>query len=75
MLPSPLRPRRPAAIRLDDPTEIGRLGVDLSGAIVLILLYSGWLGGHMVYRHRVGVQETPDKFSGAEGSGSGERGA
>lgn len=63
------------AIRLDDPTEIGSLGVYLSGAVVLILLYSGWLGGHMVYRHRVGVQEAPDKFSGDEGSSSGERGA
>ena len=51
-------------IRLDDPTDVGSLGVYLSGAVVVILLYSGWLGGHMVYRHRVAVQETPDKFSG-----------
>ena len=42
---------------------------------MVILLYSGWLGGHMVYRHRVAVQETPDKFSGTEAVGSGERGA
>ncbi len=64
------------AIRLDDPAgEVGNLGVYLSGAVVLILLYSGWLGGHMVYRHRVAVQETPDKFSGYDGSGSAERGA
>lgn len=49
------------AIRLDDPTDVGSLGVYLSGAVVLILLYSGWLGGHMVYRHRVAVQETPDR--------------
>jgi hypothetical protein len=41
--------------------------------VVLILLYSGWLGGHMVYRHRVAVQETPDKFSGYDAEGSGER--
>jgi|SRR5215217_5595228 len=53
-------------IRMDDPTDIRSLGVYLSGVVVLILLYSGWLGGHMVYRHRVAVQERPDKFSGAE---------
>lgn len=62
------------AVRLDDPTDVGSLGVYLSGAVVLILIYSGWLGGHLVYRHRVAVQETPDKFSGHD-SGSGERGA
>jgi uncharacterized membrane protein len=52
-------------IRLDDQAApIDNLGIYLSGAVVLILAYSGWLGGHMVYRHRVAVQETPDKFSG-----------
>jgi uncharacterized membrane protein len=63
-------------IRLDDPaSQVGSMGVFLSGAVVLILLYSGWLGGHMVYRHRVAVQESPDKFSGYDDSGSAERGA
>ena len=61
------------AIRLDDPGDIASLGVILSGVVVLILLYSGWLGGHMVYRHRVAVQETPDKFSGHDESGSADR--
>ena len=56
------------AIRLDDPADIASLGVILSSVVVLILLYSGWLGGHMVYRHRVAVQETPDKFSGYDDS-------
>jgi uncharacterized membrane protein len=60
-------------IRLDDPTKIGSLGVYLSGATVLILLYSGWLGGHMVYRHRVAVQEAPDEFSGAPDASSDRR--
>ena len=45
-------------IRIDDPTEVGGLGVYLSAAVVLILLYSGWLGGHMVYRHGVAVSDT-----------------
>ena len=44
--------------------EIGSLGVWLSLAAVVILAYSGWLGGELVYRHRVGVQETRDDFSG-----------
>lgn len=26
--------------------------------------YSGWLGGELSYRHRVGVQETVDEYSG-----------
>ena len=67
------------AVRLDDRTDVGSLGVYLSGVVVLILLYSGWLGGHMVYRHRVAVQETPDKFSGHDdspgaGAGAGSAG-
>ena len=31
------------------------VGLILSGIVVLILLYTGWRGGEMVYRHRVGV--------------------
>jgi uncharacterized membrane protein len=61
------------AVRLNDHTDVASLGVYLSGVVVLILLYSGWLGGHLVYRHRVAVQESPDKFSGYDDSGSGDR--
>lgn len=57
------------AVRLDDPGDLASLGVYLSGAVVLILAYSGWLGGELVYRHRVAVQETPDQFSGYDNSG------
>jgi uncharacterized membrane protein len=61
-------------VRMDDTaSDVPSLGVFLSGAVVVILLYSGWLGGHMVYRHRVAVQETPDKFSGYDADGSAER--
>ena len=53
------------AVRLlDDNPAVPQLGLWLSIAAVLILLYSGWLGGELVYRHRVGVQETRDEFSG-----------
>ena len=44
--------------------QVGQVGLWLSVAAVAILAYSGWLGGELVYRHRVGVQETPDDFSG-----------
>lgn len=38
-------------------------GIFLSGAVVLILIFSGWRGGDLVYRHRVGVkdQSGPDR--------------
>lgn len=48
----------------DGGDPIGGLGIWLSLASVLILAYSGWLGGELVYRHRVGVQETRDQYSG-----------
>ena len=44
-------------LRLRDPTSIGTTGVYLSGVVVLILLYSGWKGGNLVYRHGVGVHD------------------
>ena len=58
----------------DTPDTIENLGVYLSGVAVLILGYSGWLGGELVYRHRVGVQETVDDFSGYD-DGHAEAGA
>lgn len=46
------------AIRLGDETaNVESLGVFLSGATVLILLFSGWRGGDLVYIHRVGVHD------------------
>ena len=45
-------------IRLGDETaRVDSLGVYLSGAVVLILLFSGWRGGDLVYVHRVAVHE------------------
>ena len=32
-------------------------GVVLSGIVVLILVFAGWKGGEMVFRHRVGVAD------------------
>jgi len=42
----------------DGWTSIVPTGLILSALVVLILLFTGWLGGAMVYRHRVGVTES-----------------
>lgn len=44
-------------IRLTSEDTVMTTGIALSGLSVLILLYSGWLGGHLVYVHRVGVHD------------------
>lgn len=44
------------AIRLGDETaNVASLGVYLSGVTVLILLFSGWRGGDLVYHHHIGM--------------------
>jgi len=47
-------------LRIDDPGFIRDTGIILSGVVVLILVYSAWLGGEMVFRHRVGVIDDRD---------------
>jgi uncharacterized membrane protein len=44
-------------LRLGDPAT-GALpwGLTLSALVVLILLFTGWKGGSLVYNHRVGMQ-------------------
>ena len=44
-------------LRWNDPEFITSTGVYISGLVVLILLYSGWKGGDLVYRHGVGVRD------------------
>jgi uncharacterized membrane protein len=46
------------ALRFKNPDFIGSTGVYISGIVVLILLYSGWKGGDLVYRHGIGVHDT-----------------
>ena len=47
-------------IRLgDESANVESLGVYLSGATVLILVFSGWRGGDLVYHHKVGVHDHP----------------
>lgn len=45
-------------LRLNDPEFVTSTGVYISAIVVLLLLYSGWKGGNLVYRHGVGVHDT-----------------
>ena len=48
-------------LRLGDPVDaIMPTGLILSAAVALILSFTGWLGGELVFRHRVGVADQPD---------------
>lgn len=40
-------------------TAVIPTGLILSGVVVCILLFTGWKGWEMVYRHRVGVSDYP----------------
>lgn len=44
-------------LRLNNDAAIGRVGVYLSVIVVLILVYSGWKGGDLVFRHGIGVRD------------------
>ena len=44
-------------LRLGNDEFIPSTGIILSGVVVLILLYSGWKGGDLVYRHGIGVHD------------------
>jgi uncharacterized membrane protein len=43
-------------LRLGNPDFIPSVGVYISGVVVLILIYSGWKGGDLVFRHGIGVR-------------------
>ncbi len=44
-------------LRFAGPEVIGSVGVIISGLVVLILAFTGWKGGELVYRHRVGIED------------------
>ncbi|HEX8667456.1 MAG TPA: DUF2231 domain-containing protein [Allosphingosinicella sp.] len=47
-------------VRLDDSAvAVASPGVYLSGAVFLLLGFTGWKGGDLVYRHRVGIPDGP----------------
>jgi uncharacterized membrane protein len=35
-------------------------GITLSVAVVILLLFNGWMGGELVFRHGVGVRSAPE---------------
>ena len=44
-------------LRLNGDAAVGKIGVWLSDIVFLILLYSGWKGGDLVFRHGIGVHD------------------
>lgn len=44
-------------LRWSNPDFIASTGVYISGLVVLILVYSGWMGGELVFRHGIGVRD------------------
>lgn len=49
------------AVRYRDPAEaVLPMGLSMSTTIVAFLAVTGWLGGELVYRHRVGVMEAEE---------------
>ena len=44
----------------DGAASVLPTGIVLSGLVVLILLFTGWQGGEMVFRHGVGVHPRPE---------------
>lgn len=47
-------------VRLNNDAAIGTIGVYLSIVVVLILIYSGWKGGDLVFKHGMGVEDSPN---------------
>ena len=45
-------------LRWHNDAAIPRIGIYLSVLVTLILLYSGWKGGDLVYRHGMGVHDS-----------------
>ncbi len=44
-------------VRLGNDSAIAGIGIILSAVVVLILIYSGWKGGDLVFRHGIGVDD------------------
>lgn len=49
-------------LRITDGAQaaVAPAGVTLSGVVVALLLFNGWMGWELVYRHHVGVSDDPD---------------
>ena len=40
--------------------SVAPVGVTLSIVVVLVLGFTGWKGGDLVYKHRVGIPDQPE---------------
>src|SRR6476469_5429766 len=47
-------------VRMNNDSAISGIGIILSAVVVLILIYSGWKGGDLVFRHGIGVDDAPN---------------
>ena len=45
----------------DTEAAVVPLGLALSSTVALLLLFTGWRGGDLVYRHKVGIPEPDDR--------------
>ncbi|HEY7005682.1 MAG TPA: DUF2231 domain-containing protein [Sphingomicrobium sp.] len=45
-------------LRWHNDAAIGKIGIYLSAISVIILIYSGWKGGDLVFKHGMGVRDT-----------------
>ena len=48
----------------DGAAAVIPLGITLSAVTVLLLLFNGWMGGELVFRHRVGVRPADEGVAG-----------
>jgi uncharacterized membrane protein len=48
-------------VRLNNDSAIRGIGIILSAVVVLILVYSGWKGGDLVYRHGIAVDDAAER--------------
>jgi len=48
-------------LRWHNDAAIPRIGIYLSVIVVLILVYSGWKGGDLVFKHGMGVRDSANR--------------
>ena len=44
-------------------TAVLPLGLGLSALVTLLLVFTGWRGGDLVYRHRIGIPDEPGEVT------------
>ncbi len=54
------------ALRRGDDRRVSRLGLGMSAAGAGLMAVTGWLGGELTFRHRIGVAPQEAKLSAAD---------